>query len=84
MFPPSFFMIHDPSTRSKNNISDTSSRQKLIDPFFQIWKTNIESRRNDSTFIKTTIQLNDNLAWTMIIDFFKFSNVTLKHISIRF
>ena len=76
MFSSSFFMIHNSSTRSKNNISNTSSRQKLIDPFFQIRKTNIESRGNNTTFVKTTIKLNDNLSRTMIIDFLKLSNIS--------
>src|SRR5437773_4279762 len=53
MFSSSFFMIHNSSTRSENNISNTSSRQKLIDPFFQIRKTNIESRGNNTAFVKT-------------------------------
>jgi hypothetical protein len=68
-------MIHNPSTGGKNNISNTSSRQKLIDPFLQIGKTNIETRRDDTAFVETTVKLNDNLARAVIINFLEFSNV---------
>jgi hypothetical protein len=62
MFPPSFLMIHNARTCGKDNISNTSRRQELIDPIFQVGKTDVESRRNDSTLVKTSVELNDNLA----------------------
>ena len=70
-------MIHDTSTSRKNDISDISSRQKLIRPCLQIWKTDVESRRNDTTFVEAAVQLNDNLSRSMVVDFFKFSDVSM-------
>jgi len=62
MFSSCLLMIHNPSTRRQNNIPNTSSWQKLIDPFLKIRKTDIESGGDDAAFIETTVELNDNLA----------------------
>ena len=70
-------MIHDTSTSRKNDISDISSRQKLIRPCLQIWETDVESGGNDTTFVEATVQLNDNLSRSMVVDFFKFSDVSM-------
>jgi hypothetical protein len=75
MLPSRFFMIHDPSARGQHNVSNTSSGQQLIDPVLHIPKTNIEPRRDDTTFIQTSIELNDNLPRTMIVDFLKLSDI---------
>jgi hypothetical protein len=75
MFPPSFLVIHNPRTSGKDNISNTSCRQELIDPCFQIGKTDVESRRNDSALVETSVELNDNLTRTVIINFLEFSNI---------
>ena len=75
MLPSSLFMIHDSSTRSKNNISNTSRRQQLIHPLLQIRKTDIKSRRNNTAFVKSSIKLDNNLSRSMVINFLKFANV---------
>jgi len=75
MLSSRFLMIHDPSAGSQHNVSDTSSRQELIDPVLHIPKTNVEPRRNDPTFIQTSIELNHNFARTMIVNFLKLSDI---------
>jgi len=62
MFSSCFLMIHNPSTRRQNNVPDTSSWQKLIDPLLEIRKTDVEPGGDDAAFIQTTVELNDNLA----------------------
>ena len=76
MLSPCLLMIHDPSTRGQNNITNASSWQKLVDPFLQIGKTNVESRGDDTAFIQTAVELDDNLARTMVVDFLEFADVT--------
>lgn len=68
-------MIHNASTRSKDDISNASSRQQLIHPLLQIGKTNVESRGDDTTFVESAVELDDNLSRSMVIDFLKFANV---------
>jgi len=81
MLSSRLFMIHNPSTRRQNNISNTSSWQELIDPFLKIRKTDVEPGGDDTAFIETTIELNDNLARTMVIDLLEFANVALSLVS---
>jgi len=76
MFSSCLFVIHDSSTRRQNNISNTSSRQELIDPFLQFVETDVESGGDDAALVQSPIKLNDNLSGTMVINFFEFTNVT--------
>jgi hypothetical protein len=75
MLPSRLFMIHNASTCSKNDISNASSRQQLIHPLLQIRKTNVESWGDDTTFVESAVELDDDLSRSVVIDFLKFANV---------
>jgi hypothetical protein len=68
-------MIHNPSTRRQNYIPNASRRQELIDPFLQVGKSDVETWRDDATFVQTTVELDDDFTGTMVIDFLEFADV---------
>ena len=69
-------MIHDTSRGSKNNEAELTRRKQVVDPGFNILLLDVEAGRDDTTLVKTTNQLNDNLAGSVIINDFKFTNIT--------
>jgi hypothetical protein len=62
MLSSRFLMIHYPGTCSKDNEADTSRWQELIDPFLQLRQTDVEAGGNDSTFVQSTVKLNDDFS----------------------
>lgn len=76
VFPSSLFVIHDAGTRGQDNVSKLTGRQKFDDPLLQITQLDIVSRWNNTSLIETAIELNDNLAWSVVVDFFVFPDVT--------
>ena len=36
----------------------------------------VEAGRNDTRFVDMTILLDDNFAWTMVVDYLEFANVS--------
>lgn len=52
--------------------------QKLVGPFFNISNRYIKSWGNDTTLIQTTSQVDNNFTSSMVINYFKFANVSYK------
>jgi hypothetical protein len=75
MLLTSLFMIHDTSRGSQDHVTKLTSRQQVSSPLFNFIDTNVETRRNDTTLVKTTIELNYNLTITVIINDFKLTNI---------
>lgn len=76
LFASRLFMRHDTIGRRDENVSKLTRGQQIDDPFFNFVVTDIKARANDTTLVKTTSELNDNLVGTVIIDNFEFTNVT--------
>lgn len=51
-------------------------RKEISDPVFNVLLLYRESRRNDTTLVESSNELNDNLSRTMIINDFEFANVS--------
>jgi hypothetical protein len=75
MFPPRLLVIHDPSTGSEHNVAELSTWQKFNHPFFQISKLDVVAWRDDTGLVKAAVELNDDLAVSMVVNLFKFANV---------
>jgi len=37
----------------------------------------VEAGRNDTRFVEMAIKLDDNFAWTMVVDYLEFANVSM-------
>merc|ERR1739838_633534 len=77
MFALGFFVVHDSSTGSEDNESELSRWQQVVRPSFHIFNSNIKSWRDNTTFVQTTVELNNNLACSVVINTFVFSNVAV-------
>lgn len=70
-------MIHNTSRSGKYNEAKLSAGQQVVYPLFNSVSLYIESRRDDSALVQTSNQLDNNLSTAVIINDFKFSNVTM-------
>lgn len=68
-------VVHNTSRSGENNVTKLSGRQKSGDPLLNLVDTDIKARRNDSSLVQTTSELDNNLASSVIIDILEFSNV---------
>ena len=57
-------------------MSELTTWKKVDNPLFKFIIFDIESRGDNSTLIQTSCQLNDNLGRSVVIDNFKFPNVS--------
>lgn len=70
-------MVHNPSARSEDDISELAGRQQLDDPLLHVSQLDIVSGRDGASLVDAAIELDDDLAIAMVVDFFEFANVSV-------
>jgi hypothetical protein len=78
LFATGFFVVHDTSRGGQDDETELTRWQQVVDPCFDIFLFHVESWRNNTAFVQTTNQLDNNLSGTMIINDFKFTNISYK------
>jgi hypothetical protein len=69
---------HDTLRGSNENVSELTTGQQINGPLLEFTVFNIKARGDDTTLIKTSGQFNDNLASSVIVNNFEFTNVSWK------
>ena len=72
-----FFVVHNTSGSGQDNVTELSGWQQVSSPLFNVTDLNVESWGDNTTLVQSTVQLNDNLTGSVVIDVFEFTNVTV-------
>ena len=75
VFPSCFLVIHDTGTGSQDNVTELTRWQQLDNPLLKITKLNVVTRRDDTSLVESAVELNNDLAVSVVIDFFEFANI---------
>ena len=73
----SFFVVHDTVGSGNNQETELSGGKDVVAPLFVIVELKVESGGDDTAFIDSAQKFNDDLATSVIIDDFEFTNVTV-------
>lgn len=76
MLAAGLLVVHDTSGGGKDNVTELTSGQQLDNPLLEIGQTDVVTGRDDTSLVETAVQLNDNLAGTVVIDLLELANVT--------
>lgn len=79
MFPPRLLVVHDPTARRQDDVPKLSARQELDDPFLEIGDADVVARGDDAGFVDAPVELNDDLAGSVIVHFFEFTDIAYIH-----
>lgn len=60
----------------KDDDTKPSSRKKQVDPRFDLAVLDVVARGDHTTFIESTVELDHNFSRSMVVDDFKFTDVT--------
>lgn len=75
MLSLSLLVIHDTSRCGQDDVTELSGWQQVVSPLFNLVNLDIESWHDDTNLIQSTVQLNDNLSGSVVIDILEFANV---------
>lgn len=78
MLGTSFFVIHDTSRGGQDDVTELTSGQQVSSPLFDLTNLDVETGRDNTTLVKTTVKLDNNLTGTMVIDLLELTNITCK------
>lgn len=76
MFPPRLLVIHNASACRQNHVAKLSAGQQLYHPLLEVFELDIVSGRDNTGLVKAPIELDNDLAVSMVIDFFELADVT--------
>ena len=62
----------------KDDDTKTSGRKKQVDPRFDFAMLDVETRGDYTTFVESAVELDYNFSGAMVVDDFKFADITLK------
>lgn len=69
-------VVHDAVGGGQDDEAELTRRKQVVDPVLHLGQFDVVAGRDDTTLVQAAIQLNDNLSSTMVIDDFKFTNIT--------
>lgn len=72
-----FFVVHDTCRGGHDNVTELSSWQQVVGPSVNVVDLDVESWLDDTTLVQSTVQLDDNLTGSVVVDVFELANVTV-------
>lgn len=68
-------MVHDTGGGGKDDVTKLTSWEKLDNPLLEIGETDVVSWGDDTGLVETTVELDNDLAGTVVIDLLELSDV---------
>lgn len=75
MLTSGLLMVHNTSAGSEDNIAELTRGEQLDNPLLKILQGDVVAGRDDTSLVETSIELDHNLAVTVVINFLEFANV---------
>jgi hypothetical protein len=78
----SLFVIHNAGRCGQDDVTELTRWQQLDNPLLEVSELNIVAGGDDTGLVETAVELDDDLAAAVIVDFFKFADVTCKDVQV--
>lgn len=69
-------VVHDTGRGGENHVSELTGWQELDNPLLEIGQADVVAGGDDTGLVEAAVELDDNLAGSVVIDFLKFPNIT--------
>jgi len=70
-------VVHDTGGGGEDDVTELTRWEKLDDPLLEITEADVVSWGDDTSLVESAVQLNDNLAGSVVIDLLELANVTV-------
>merc|ERR1719446_1857606 len=71
------FVVDNTGGSCKNNMSELSGWEQVILPFFHVGDGDVVSWGDNTAFVDSAVQVDDDLASSVVIDLLEFSDVAV-------
>lgn len=69
-------VVHDSGRGGQDDVTKLSRRQQVLDPLLHVVNLDVESGRNDTALVESAVELDNNLARSVVIDVGELVDVT--------
>ena len=76
----SLLVVHDTSRGGQNDVTERTSGEEQVDPVFDLGQLDVESGRDDSGLVDTTVELNDDLARSVVVNLLELLDVAYRRL----
>ena len=76
-------MSHNPEGGTQDDMPELPTRQKVDDPLFDFVDGDVEAGGDYAAFVEATVQVDDDLASAVVVDYLKFTDVTFGNVEGR-
>ena len=78
-----FFTTYTVKKPYITNLPELTRRQKVVGPLLNVADTDIKSGGDDTDFVQTTGQIDNNFAAAVIVDFLEFADISVLHHNLK-
>ena len=75
MLPPSLLVVHDTGGGGQDDETELTRRKELGGPLLEVTELDGVTGVDDTSLVETAVQLDDDLAGTVVIDLLELANV---------
>lgn len=75
MLPPGLLVVHDPGRGGEDDLSERTSGQQDVDPVLDGVQSDVESGRDDTGLVQSSVELNDDLSASVVVDELELADV---------
>lgn len=77
MLSSGLLVVHDTSRSGEDDVTELTGGEEVGDPLLNVADSDVETGRDDTGLVKTTVELNNNLTRAVVIDVLKLIDVTV-------
>ncbi len=77
MLSAGLLVVHDAVGGGEDELTELAGRQQIRSQLLDLGQGNVESRRDDTTLVQATQQVDDDLATSVVVDDLEVTNVTV-------
>ena len=75
MLATSLLVVHDTSRGGQDDVTELTRRQELGGPGLEVTELDGVAGVDDTAFVETAVQLNDDFAGAVVVNFLELANV---------
>ena len=80
LLPSRLVLIHYAKGRRQYQVSKTTSRKHVLDPLLEVSSGDVEARRDDSAFVDSADEFDDDFTSPVIIDDLELTDVAYQNL----
>jgi hypothetical protein len=69
-------VVHDTGRGGEDDVAELTGREQLDNPLLELGETDVVAGRDDSDLVEAAVELNNDLAGSVVVDLLELANVT--------